>query len=427
MVEIAVAFVGGTLSLLSPCSALLLPSFFAYSFASPGRLLGRTLVFYAGLLTLFVPLGLGVGALGATVREHLGAVTAIAGSLLILVGLYQFAVGGFGVPGASAVARRAGGESVTATYVLGLVYGVGGFCSGPILAGILTLATASGHPASGAVLLSVFALGMVVPLLVLASVWDRLGKRRAGAIRTRTLHIGRIERHWSTVASSLIFVVLGAAFIVFRGANALSSVYERAGASDLVFRLENTVEAHGGAIAVGLGAALAVMIAVWGRSRLRRERTSVASPAHVAERTGVAEKRDMRRSKGRYLSEDRAEQVRGGSLAVTITRLETTSFTSDVLHSDLPVVVDFYADWCGPCHQLAPIVDVLSAEWEGRVRFAKVNVDDDPTLAGAYGVRSIPTLVLFEEGRPTMRSVGAKPASAIERDLGLHRFAGEQR
>ncbi len=270
MVEVAVAFVGGTLSLLSPCSALLLPSFFAYSFASPGRLFGRTLVFYAGLLTLFVPLGLGVGALGATVREHLGPVTAIAGSLLILVGLYQLAVGGFSVPGAAAVAQRAGGESVTATYVLGLVYGVGGFCSGPILAGILTLATASGHPASGAVLLAVFALGMVVPLLVLALVWDRFGKRRAGAIRRKTLRIGPIERHWSTVASSLIFIALGAAFIAFRGANALSGVYERAGASDLVFRLENTVETHGDAIALGFGVAISVAIAIWGRSRVRR-------------------------------------------------------------------------------------------------------------------------------------------------------------
>lgn len=270
MVEIAVAFVGGTLSLLSPCSALLLPSFFAYSFASPGRLLGRTMVFYAGLLTLFVPLGLGVGALGATVRAHLGAVTAIAGSMLILIGVFQLAVGGFSLPGSSTVAKRAGGESVTATYVLGLVYGVGGFCSGPILAGILTLATASGHPASGAVLLAVFALGMVVPLLVLASVWDRFGKRRAGAIRRKTLRIGPIERHWSTVASSLIFVLLGAAFIAFRGANALSGLYEKAGASDLVFRLENTVEAHDRALAVGLGVTIAAAIAIWGRRRLRR-------------------------------------------------------------------------------------------------------------------------------------------------------------
>lgn len=283
MIEIAVAFVGGTLSLLSPCSALLLPSFFAYSFASPGRLLGRTMIFYAGLLTLFVPLGLGVGALGATLREHVGAVTAIAGSMLILIGLYQLAVGGFSLPGASAVARRAGGESVTATYVLGLVYGVGGFCSGPILAGILTLATASGHPASGAVLLAVFALGMVVPLLVLAALWDRFGQRRARAIRRKTLRIGPIERHWSTVASSVVFILLGAAFIVFRGANALSGVYERAGASDFVFRLEQSVESHRGVIAVVVVAAVSA-VGVW--LALRRFRRRHTSDDRLAARTG---------------------------------------------------------------------------------------------------------------------------------------------
>lgn len=286
MVELGVAFVGGTLSLLSPCSALLLPSFFAYSFASPGRLIGRTMVFYAGLLTLFVPLGLGVGALGATFRDHLGVVTAIAGSLLILIGVYQLAVGGFSLPGASGLARRAGGESVTATYVLGLVYGVGGFCSGPILAGILTLATASGHPASGAVLLAVFALGMVIPLLVLASVWDRFGKRRAGATRRKTLHIGPIERHWSTVVSSMIFVFLGAAFIAFRGANALSGIYEKAGASDLVFRLEQSVSSHGGVVATVLGATIAAVAVSGGRRWLRRRRRR--SPATGDRRAAVS-------------------------------------------------------------------------------------------------------------------------------------------
>lgn len=274
MVEIAVAFAGGTLSLLSPCSALLLPSFFAYSFTSPGRLVGRTMVFYAGLLTLFVPLGLGVGALGATFRENLGVVTAIAGSLLILIGLYQLALGGFSIPGASGLAQRAGGESVTATYVLGLVFGVGGFCSGPILAGILTLATASGNPVSGGILLAVFALGMVVPLLMLAAVWDRLGKRRVSVIRRKTLRLGPFERHWSTVVSSVVFILLGAAFIAFRGANALSGVYEKAGASDLVFRLENTVASHGGAIAISISLAIAVAIAIWGIRSLRRRKVS---------------------------------------------------------------------------------------------------------------------------------------------------------
>lgn len=291
MIQIAVAFVGGTLSLLSPCSALLLPSFFAYAFADRRRLLARTLIFYAGLLTLFIPLGLGVGALGALVRDHITAVTATAGALLILIGLYQFAVGGFSLPGTGALSNRIGGESATATYVLGLVYSVGGFCSGPILAGILTLATASGHPASGAFLLAVFGLGMTLPLFVLALAWERIGRRRTSVMRRAAIRIGSLERHWSTVTSSAIFVALGAAFIVFRGANALSGIYERAGASDLVFRLEDWIDRHPSAVAITVAVLLGFGSAAAWRSRSRHLRRRPPQPedttAPGARLTGV--------------------------------------------------------------------------------------------------------------------------------------------
>ncbi|GAC1414201.1 MAG: cytochrome c biogenesis CcdA family protein [Actinomycetota bacterium] len=245
MIQFAVALAGGMLSLLSPCSALLLPSFFAYAYSDRRRLLARTLIFYAGLLTLFIPLGLGVGALGSLLREHLTAVTATAGGLLIVIGLYQLIVGGFSLPGTSTLGKGIGGESALATYVLGLVYGIGGFCSGPILAGILTLATASRRPVSGALLLAVFGLGMTLPLFVLALLWEKLGRSKKKALRSRSFRIGGVERHWSTVISSVIFIVLGLAFIVFRGANALSGVYEKAGAADLAFRAEDWVSRHG--------------------------------------------------------------------------------------------------------------------------------------------------------------------------------------
>lgn len=290
MIQIAVAFVGGTLSLLSPCSALLLPSFFAYAFADRRRLLTRTLIFYTGLLTLFIPLGLGVGALGALVRDHITAVTATAGVLLIVIGVYQFAIGGFSLPGAGGVSWRISGESATATYVLGLVYGVGGFCSGPILAGILTLATASGHPASGAFLLAVFGLGMTLPLFVLALAWERMGRRRTKKLRSATFRVGGIQRHWSTAASSAIFVTLGAAFIVFRGANALSGAYEKVGASDLVFRLEDWIDRHPATVAVVVavlaGSGLVMAARVRSRSRRRCE-APVADAGPAPDRASV--------------------------------------------------------------------------------------------------------------------------------------------
>ena len=119
------AFVGGVLSLLSPCSALLLPAFFAYAFPSRGQLLLRTLVFYLGLITLLVPIGLGIGALGSLFLERRAELSLIAGLLLIGIGAYQLAIGGFELPGASRLQGRSfgvSGESLATTYVLGLVY-----------------------------------------------------------------------------------------------------------------------------------------------------------------------------------------------------------------------------------------------------------------------------------------------------------------
>jgi cytochrome c biogenesis protein CcdA len=243
-IEAVVAFVGGVLSLLSPCSALLLPAFFAYAFPSKGQLLLRTLVFYFGLITLLVPIGLGIGALGSLFLERRAELSVIAGLLLIGIGGYQLAVGGFELPGASRLQGRSfggSGESLAATYVLGLVYGIGGFCSGPLLGGVLTIAGASGGAAAGAILLAIFGLGMAAPLFVLALAWDRLGAAGRGRLRGREIQIGRIRRHSSVLASSVLFIVLGLAFIAFQGGNALGSAYEALGAADLALRIESGV------------------------------------------------------------------------------------------------------------------------------------------------------------------------------------------
>jgi len=243
-IETVVAFAGGVLSLLSPCSALLLPAFFAYAFPSRGQLLLRTGVFYLGLLTLFVPLGLGLGALGSLFLEHRTELSIVAGLLLIAIGSFQLVVGGFEVPGAGRVQRRGFGvtsESLAATYVLGLVYGIGGFCSGPLLGGVLTIAGASGGAIAGAFLLAIFAAGMAAPLFVLALAWDRLGATGRGRLRGREIQLGPIRRHSSVVFSSVLFIGLGAAFIVFQGSNALGGVYQALGASDLALSIESGV------------------------------------------------------------------------------------------------------------------------------------------------------------------------------------------
>jgi len=86
-----------------------------------------------------------------------------------------------------------------------------------------------------------------------------------------------------------------------------------------------------------------------------------------------------------------------------------TAFENDVLKSNVPVVVDFWAEWCGPCRVIAPIVEELSKEYNGKVQFAKVNVDESPDLAGRFGVQGIPTLIIFKDGEEVGRLVGAAP------------------
>jgi len=264
-IEVVVAFVGGVLSLLSPCSALLLPAFFAYAFPSRGQLLLRTVVFYLGLITLLVPIGLGIGALGSLFLERRAELSVIAGLLLIGIGAYQLAVGGFELPGASRLQGRSfgvSGESLAATYVLGLVYGIGGFCSGPLLGGVLTIAGASGGAAAGAVLLAIFGLGMAAPLFVLALAWDRLGTTGRGRLRGREIHLGPIRRHTSVLASSVLFIVLGLAFVAFHGGNALGAAYDAFGAADLSLRIESAVRDLASSAPVTLVAIVALPIAI---------------------------------------------------------------------------------------------------------------------------------------------------------------------
>ena len=264
-IEALVAFAGGVLSLLSPCSALLLPAFFAYAFPSRGQLVLRTGVFYLGLLTLFIPLGLGIGAIGSLFLERRAELSIIAGLLLIAIGSFQLAVGGFELPGANRINGGrfgASGESLAATYALGLVYGMGGFCSGPLLGGVLTIAGASGGALEGALLLAIFAAGMAAPLLILALLWERLGPVGRGRLRGREIQIGPWTRHLSVVISSVLFIILGIAFIAFQGGNALGGIYAALGASDLALTIESAVRALATDAPLALAAVVAVPVIV---------------------------------------------------------------------------------------------------------------------------------------------------------------------
>jgi thioredoxin 1 len=97
----------------------------------------------------------------------------------------------------------------------------------------------------------------------------------------------------------------------------------------------------------------------------------------------------------------------------------TSQWESEVLASEQPVLVDFWADWCGPCRMVEPVVEQIAEERAGELRVVKVNVDEEPELAQRYGVMSIPALVLFSGGEPKAGAVGAQPKGMLERNLGL--------
>ena len=97
--------------------------------------------------------------------------------------------------------------------------------------------------------------------------------------------------------------------------------------------------------------------------------------------------------------------------------IQDSDFDSIVLQSKTPALVDFWATWCGPCRMVAPVVEELAEEYEGRITFAKVDVDQNPQVAGKYGIMSIPTLLIFKDGKPVSTVVGFRPKAELKRNL----------
>ena len=275
MVEVSylAAFLGGVLSLLSPCSALLLPAFFAYAFQSGAELVKKTGVFYLGLAATLVPLGMGVSSVSALFNGHRSLLITVSGLLIVAFGILQIAGRGFAIGPIERLRGRIRGESTAATFALGAVYGFAGFCSGPILGAVLTVAAVSGGALRGASLLATYAAGMAAPLLLMALLWDRfdLGYRRW--LRGREFSVGKLRFHTTGLISGLIFVLLGTGFIYYQGTSALSGFYESNGATDLSFAAQQWVNGLAGS--VSLPVILLILAGIFGLfylyRRLRRD------------------------------------------------------------------------------------------------------------------------------------------------------------
>lgn len=216
------AFIGGVLALLSPCSALLLPAFFASTLGARLRLLVHGGVFYVGLLITLIPFGLGLGALGSLIVTHRGLIIAIASALLVLLGLAQTFGLGFDLsrlmPGAAALERNSATRTgFLRTLLLGMVSGVAGFCAGPILGAILTLALTQGSVWGAGAMMAVYAAGMVVPLVIIAALWQRIGARGQRWLRGRTFTLLGWEFHTTSVITGLLIVAVGVLFWTTNG------------------------------------------------------------------------------------------------------------------------------------------------------------------------------------------------------------------
>ncbi|MGP1257130.1 thioredoxin TrxA [Algihabitans albus] len=99
---------------------------------------------------------------------------------------------------------------------------------------------------------------------------------------------------------------------------------------------------------------------------------------------------------------------------MSIDHVSDASFDSDVIKADLPVVVDFWAEWCGPCKMIAPALEEIAQDLNGKARIAKLNIDDNPSTPARYGVRGIPTLMIFKDGQVAATKVGALPKGALQ-------------
>lgn len=228
------AFLGGIFSLISPCSALLLPIFFAYSFDRMGKLVTRTALLYLGLCITLVPLGTGLGAIGSFFDNIRPTVMLVAGIIIIVFGAMTMLGQGFAFRPAQAAMGKLSGTSALSVLLLGCVYGLAGFCSGPILGSILTIAVAGGSAAYGALLMAVYALGMAAPLFLLAFLWERFNLSEKKWLRGKNFKIGKATFNTTSFISGLLFIVIGALFIATEGTSGLGGLLS----SDQQFNLE---------------------------------------------------------------------------------------------------------------------------------------------------------------------------------------------
>lgn len=303
-VGVLAAFAAGILALLSPCSALLLPSFFAYAFASPAAQLVRTTAFYLGLLLTLVPLGVGAAAASRLFYGHRELLVTTAGWLVVAMGVLMILGRGLSVPFAGrlqnlAARRTSPGAGLLSTVLLGAVYGLAGFCSGPVLGAILTMAATQETPFAGGVLLAAYALGMALPLFLLALAWDRFDLGRRRWLRGRMLTLGPLQVHSTTLVSGVLLILIGALFLRFDGTAGIVGVLGVGDTTELEFMLQERITSALAAVPAWAFSGLAALVSgLWLVRRVRQPDPADDRPDGPAGRAAVDEPTDREAAPG---------------------------------------------------------------------------------------------------------------------------------
>ena len=210
-----IAFLGGVLTLLAPCSVMLLPAFFSYAFQSPRKLIARCWIFWLGLLTPLIPLGAALSSVVALIREHSDFITHVIALLVIVAGLitlFSLDVPVFRVRSLETASQSR--DTAWAVYLLGITYGIAGVgCAGPILGAVLATSSLGGSVVEGIIAVIFYSAGMAFPLLVLALLWQHSAGRIQAIVRPKPLTLFKRQTTWTNVVSGLVLIILG--FTIF--------------------------------------------------------------------------------------------------------------------------------------------------------------------------------------------------------------------
>ena len=211
-----IAFLGGVLTLLAPCSVMLLPAFFSYAFQSPRKLFARCGIFWLGLLTPLIPLGAALSSVVALIREHSTFITQVIALLVIIAGLitlFSLDVPVFRVRSLETASQSR--DTAWAVYLLGITYGIAGVgCAGPILGAVLATSSLGGSVIEGVIAVIFYSAGMAFPLLVLALLWQHSAGRIQAIVRPKPVTLLKRQTTWTNVVSGLVLIILG--FTIFK-------------------------------------------------------------------------------------------------------------------------------------------------------------------------------------------------------------------